>query len=451
MALFKTREIASRSIQGQLFLTLTLSLVAIFTVFWWLSQTALHTISESYLLTRLEHDKDLVEEHLVFRNDRWWMGSASIGPIYLTPHSGHYYAIQTPSQRFFSPSLGDFRLYMRPSNERVDVYETKGPAEQRVLVRSQLLHKDGQDVRIYIAENHEPIQRMVLRYDFLFAFLTLVALLSLYFLHKWLLRRAFGRLTPLEEELKAFRLGQSLGLREDDLPQEVHSLLHSLNLALEKSRLQFEQSRQHNSNLSHSLKTPLNLIFQLLEDPALRDKPELKTLLRQQSQRILELIERELKAERFAHNQIIQPLPLKPLVNDLQASFSRLYPQKSIRFECDVQENATLLIEQEDAFELLGNLLDNAYKWAHSKIHCAFDGQTLVIEDDGPGASDAQLASLLKRGYRTDESKPGHGIGLSIVKQLISAYKAELELDHSDLGGLKVTIRFSQISLAENS
>lgn len=442
--LFKSFADGSVSIQKQLFATLTLSLVLIFGVFWWLSQTALHTVSESYLLTRLEHDTDLVEDHLVRYGDQWMMDHSSIGPIYMTPQSGHYYIIQTPKDTLYSPSLNGFKLQQKIGESAIDVYETLGPSGDLVLVRSEQLQKDGQNLRIYIAENHAPIQQMVLRYDLLFAGFTIFALLSLYFLHRWLLKRAFNRLNPLEQQLQAFQLGQNLQLAKEDFPQEVHSLLSSLQLALEKSRLQFEQSRQHNSNLSHSLKTPLNLIFQIIEDENLQQYPKLREQLKQQSQLILTLIERELKAERFAQNQVIMPLPITELVNDLQQSFAQLYQQKKIQLHCDFAEDAKLLIEQEDAFELFGNLLDNAYKWADANVYCRIDESGLTVEDDGPGVSDDQLHRLEQRGFRTDETKPGHGIGLSIVKQLAQAYKAELHFAHSEYGGLKVQLNFAQ-------
>ncbi|MBO1927313.1 sensor histidine kinase [Thiomicrorhabdus sp. 6S2-11] len=442
--LFRSSATGSTSIQKQLFVTLTFSLVTIFGVFWWLSQTALHTISESYVLTRLEHDKNLVADHLVRSGDLWMMDHSSIGPIYMTPQSGHYYVIQTPKDTLYSPSLNGFRMLEKASDNIVDIYETKGPMGDVLLVRSESMLLDGQKLRIYIAENHSPIQQMVLRYDLLFALFTLFALLSLYFLHRWLLRRAFNRLNPLEQQLQAFQLGQSLELDKASYPQEVHSLLNSLQLALEKSRLQFEQSRQHNSNLSHSLKTPLNLIFQLIEDQNLQQYPQLREQLKQQSQLILALIERELKAERFAQNQVIAPLPLQDLVTDLQNSFSQLYQQKNIQLHCDFAQDAQLLMEQEDAFELFGNLLDNAYKWAHGNVYCKIDEHGLSIEDDGPGVSDDKLHRLEMRGFRTDETKPGHGIGLSIVKQLAEAYKAKLHFSHSSFGGLKVQVCFKE-------
>ncbi|BBP47011.1 sensor histidine kinase [Thiosulfatimonas sediminis] len=440
--MLKVFDMGSLSIQRQLFVSLTLSLVLIFGAFWWLSQTALHTVSESYLLTRLEHDTDLVEDHLVRHGEQWMMDHSSIGPIYMTPQSGHYYVIVTPRDTLYSPSLQGFKLQQHNTQQKVSVYETLGPTGSLVLVRSESLVKDGQNMRIYIAENHEPIQQMVFRYDLVFAGFTLFALLSLYFLHRWLLGRAFSRLNPLEQALQAFQLGQTLQLKPEDYPQEVQSLLGSLQLALEKSRLQFEQSRQRNSNLSHSLKTPLNLIFQLIEDKRLRNYPQLHDQLKQQSQLILSLIERELKAERFAHNQVIAPLKLAPLVEDLQQSFAQLYRHKAVTLHCDFAQDAQLMMEQEDAFELFGNLLDNAYKWADSHVYCHLDAQCLRIEDDGPGVSDEQLQHLEMRGYRTDETKPGHGIGLSIVKQLVQAYRAELQFAHSTYGGLQVRVCF---------
>lgn len=243
--------------------------------------------------------------------------------------------------------------------------------------------------------------------------------------------------------MRDFNLGHKVLIKPEDYPVEVQALIESLNSALEQTSLQFQKSRQFNGNLSHSLKTPLNLIFQLLDAPELKESPALLQNLQQQSEKMLALIERELKVDRIAHHQVIRPILLSELMADLIPSFEQLYRDKSISFQLDIKSTDLLSMEKEDAFELLGNLLDNACKWCNTTVAIHYGNHQLIIEDDGPGATPGQLTLVTERGYRTDETKPGHGIGLSIVKELVSVYQADIFFSDSGLGGLKVTVKFS--------
>ncbi|MCF6254482.1 MAG: sensor histidine kinase, partial [Thiomicrorhabdus sp.] len=415
-------------------------------------QSAMHTITADYLLTRLSHDADNIERNLNYESGEWSLNLDGISAIYSSLYSGHYFVVITPKQRFYSPSLDKYPLYAK----RLDVkpnaqgqftkktvhYEAPGPVEELVLIYRVELNKEGQPIQIYVAEDLSLIQNMLVKFDVFFSVLTLLTLVSLYFLLRWLLQRTFRQLTPLEEALRAFQLGHKINLMPESYPLEVRSLIEGLNLALAQSTLQFEKSRQLNGNLSHSLKTPLNLIFQLIDAPELQAFPKLKAQLQSQSNIILSLIERELKMDRIAHHQSIVAIPFISLWQDLQPTFEQLYRDKNIQFITDISECDLLNMEKEDAFELLGNLIDNACKWCDGQVYITFKDNLLVIEDNGVGATDVQLKHLEDRGYRTDETKPGHGIGLSIVKGIVAAYQAKLSFSHSKHGGLKVTIQF---------
>ncbi|WP_019557411.1 sensor histidine kinase [Thiomicrorhabdus arctica] len=445
MNLFLTK---SRSLKKQLSTSLVVSILGILSLFWWLSESTIHHITEDYLLTGLAHDAQTIEHNLHLKDGVWTLKFEDLEPIYSRLNTGHYFVIKTATQSFHSPSLGDYPLYLKPFKSSdtlgvTNVYETRGPVEDLVLVRSVQLRKDNQPIDIYVVEDHTPIQTLLLKFDLFFGLFTILTLISLYFLHQWLIKRAFNQLAPLESILRDFNLGHKVLIKPEDYPVEVQALIESLNSALEQSSLQFQKSRQFNGNLSHSLKTPLNLIFQLLDAPELKKSPLLLQNLKHQSQNILALTERELKADRIAQHQVITPISLNELMEDLIPSFEQLYRDKSIRFELNIPPTSLLSMEKEDAFELLGNLVDNACKWCNTTVAIHYDHHQLVIEDDGPGATPGQLTLVAERGYRTDETKPGHGIGLSIVKELMVAYQAEILFSHSELGGLKVQITFS--------
>lgn len=432
----------SYSLQKQLLLLLVLGMSAIFTAFWWLSQTAVHNLSEKYVLTRLDHDVELIKDHLVLTGDEWHLDKSSLGPIYMSLNSGHYFYIETAKQLISSVSLGEFKLARPefPVDQKVLVAEVKGPVENSVLMFAKELEVNGRTIKIYVAENHDPIREVLFEFDLLFALMSFMALLSMVGLQRGSLKRVFHRLKPLEDKLEQFQVGYPLEINPNNYPLEVHSLIDSLNLALDASRRQFEFSRQKNSDLSHSLKTPLNIIFQLLNSDELKQFPNLQEDLHRQAQSILNKIEYELKTERSAQLQQLKNIDLYLITNELIVTMQQLHSQKNIEFTTQGLEQLLVRIEQEDAFEIIGNLLDNACKWTNDKIRVSFNAHSLVIEDNGNGVSDKDLEKLAHRGYRADEATPGHGIGLSIVMKLVELYQWQIHFAKSDLGGLKVTL-----------
>ncbi len=453
---FKSFFSRSHSLEKQLFSSLVIGLLIVFSAFWWFLQSAMHTITEDYLLTRLAHDADNIEHKLTYENNQWQLNLEGISAIYSSLHSGHYFVVITPKKRFYSPSLETYPLYaknlkiragkIQHASSKTEHYEAPGPVEDLVLIYRMEVVKKGQTVQIYVAEDLSRIQNMIFKFEVFFGVLTLFTLISLYFLLRWLLKRTFQQLSPLESQLRAFQLGHKVHLKPECYPLEVRSLIEGLNLALAQSSLQFEKFRQLNGNLSHSLKTPLNVIFQLIDSPDLNAYPALKEKLKRQSNAILMLIERELKMDRIAHHQAMTPILFIDLWQDLHPTFEQLYRDKQIIFKATISECALLNMEKEDAFELLGNLIDNACKWCLTTVSIHFEDNRLVIEDDGQGATEEQLHHLDDRGYRTDETKPGYGIGLSIVKGLVAAYQAEMTFSNGDLGGLKVEILFKNHS-----
>lgn len=430
-----------KSLKSQLLVGLISGIALVFALFWWLSQTALHNLSEKYVLTRLEHDIDLIIDHLIQVDDRIVLDQSSLGPIYMTPHSGHYYAIQLEKTTLYSDSLNQSSLFLPTLQSSQQVFELPGPVENKLLMIGQQREIFGQSIHVYVAENHDPIQEVILEFDTQYAILTLLAILSVYLVQTQILRHTFRRLKPLEQKLQAFQLGHHVHFNPDTYPQEVRSLVISLNLALQNSKQQFEQTRARNSDLSHSLKTPLNLIFQLLNSPQLQPFPDLKRSIQQEAQKILEKIEYELKVERFANAQTTKPpLTMQPVIESVVSGLKQIHSSKAIHFNIQMAPQQQLFIEKEDAYELLGNLLDNACKWCHSEIHLTLSEHALIIEDDGTAPPSPALKKLGERGYRLDESQPGHGLGLSIVKRLLEAYNWTWKLKRSPMGGLQITI-----------
>jgi two-component system sensor histidine kinase PhoQ len=138
--------------------------------------------------------------------------------------------------------------------------------------------------------------------------------------------------------------------------------------------------------------------------------------------------------------------PLRPAVERLLAAMAKVYADKALHAECAVGTELGFRGDEGDLTELLGNLLDNAFKWARSRVRVsasAVQGALHVsVEDDGPGIAPESAQDILERGTRADESVPGHGIGLAVVRDIVDAYGGRIEIGRSALGGAAVTLVF---------
>ena len=218
-------------------------------------------------------------------------------------------------------------------------------------------------------------------------------------------------------------------------------------IALMDQRLQ--RSRNALGNLAHALKGPLNLITQICDNETLKQHPDIRNELLQHTKILQQLIDHELKRARLAGSggsgQYFYPQQELP---SLEKLLLRLYEHKSLQIQHVYPDHALGDTDRDDMLELLGNLLDNACKWACHKVMYSIQQDHAIhitVQDDGPGCNDEQLQTLTKRGVRLDESIPGHGLGLAIVKDIVNLYGGSLGFDRSpELGGLRVNIILHQ-------
>jgi len=209
-----------------------------------------------------------------------------------------------------------------------------------------------------------------------------------------------------------------------------------MNLLIAAWRAHLGRSRASLGNLAHALKSPLALILQLAGSD--RDGA-----VREQAERMRTLVDRELKRARLVGGGT-PARRFRPTedVADLVATLSALYADKSIDIATAIRAPQHLPFDQEDMLELLGNLLDNAAKWARGRVRLSLgttEALHILVEDDGPGVEPAEAGVLLSRGSRLDETTPGHGLGLAIVGDIVRLHGGELRFGRSEsLGGLAV-------------
>ncbi|MEJ8311005.1 ATP-binding protein [Agrobacterium larrymoorei] len=245
---------------------------------------------------------------------------------------------------------------------------------------------------------------------------------------------------------------------EGEFPREIQPLAHEVNALIESNRRIVERARMQVGNLAHSLKTPIAV---LLNEARTLDSQH-GDLVRAQADAMQAQVQSYLSRARIAaqRGSILARAEAEPALERLIRVMRRLNPDKA--FELDLHQPGTLLaMEQQDLEEVVGNLLENAARFANKRIvvrmtngsHPSSDPDItrrawieLTVEDDGPGLEPDQITEALKRGRRLDESRPGTGLGLSIVSEVVSEYHGKFTLSRSEIGGLKATLLLPGLS-----
>lgn len=288
----------------------------------------------------------------------------------------------------------------------------------------------------------------------LWGYLGLAAILLL-LVQTLVLRWSLHPLRRLERELLRVQRGVSARLSSRH-PPELEQITGSVNALIESEHAHLDQSRNTLSDLAHSLKTPLAVLRTRLESESNPD--ELRRELCMQVQRMSEIVSYQLsRAARSGHALFAAPVEIEPRAEEIVASLEKVYAGRGVLCEFDLDAQARFYGELGDLQELLGNLLENAFKWAHRRVLLTVRSEAVaadrrpgvyfIVEDDGPGIPADKVQRLLQRGVRGDERVQGHGIGLAIVQDIVRAYRGELEVTRSEeLGGARFSVRFPAIS-----
>lgn len=253
-------------------------------------------------------------------------------------------------------------------------------------------------------------------------------------------------LAPLETLRKKVESVRSGNVRrlEGHFPAEVQPLADEVNELLELHDQTVLQARERASDLAHGLKTPLTIINTIARDLTKNGQPAAADEINSQIASMSHFIERELARVRTrTPNQIESPA--KPVAEKMLKAIKRFPRETPLEWQFEMPDDFSSPFDAHDLSELLGNLLDNARKWARSTVRLSAgtrpDGVRFIrIEDDGSGVEKGELALLGKRGQRLDPSAQGSGLGLAICADLAAHYGADLVLDRSELGGLEISV-----------
>ncbi len=278
-----------------------------------------------------------------------------------------------------------------------------------------------------------------------------------------LVRWVLQPLHQVEEEIVAVEQGQRARLG-NDYPRELQGVTSNLNGLLNAERERLARYRDTLGNLAHSLKTPLAVIRTAVDAHTARaptsgqaaapGQAEVASAVREQVQRMQDIVAYQLqRAAAWGATSLGQaPVPVLPVVEQLVRSLEKVYAERALEYTVEVQEGACFYGEQGDLMEMLGNLMDNASKWAKGHVHIQAqrlagersrrDGLRMQVSDDGTGIAEHDVSRLTERGVRADERVAGHGIGLNIVREIIGLYDGQLLIGRAASGGAQIAIEF---------
>jgi two-component system sensor histidine kinase PhoQ len=263
-----------------------------------------------------------------------------------------------------------------------------------------------------------------------------------------ILRWGLAPLRRVAQDLSEMEAGRAQTL-SGRYPAELQPLIDNLNALLAEARQHLQRYRDTLGNLAHSLKTPLAVLRGSVEARA--PVEELRAVAQEQLQNMNQIVEYQLqRAAAAGRTALSVPLPVLPPARKLLAALEKVYAAKALRVETDIAPGVMFRGDEGDLLEILGNVADNAFKWARSRVRVQARNETtgqsrlhftLRIEDDGPGIPDDQLPRVRARGARADAAIPGHGLGLAVVQEIVELYDGELVIARSPLGGAAVEVR----------
>ncbi len=387
----------------------------------------------------------------------------SIGePLFELPLSGWYWHVvrlNTPkpdvraSRSLWDGGLPQLEQLSAPSSpDGTRKAYVAGPEEQRLRIVERTVDL-GEDGRYLIAVAGDATEIDEETWAFDRALVITFGALAMVLLFTTLFQVRFG-LAPLKrisESLIAIRSGKSDRLT-GQFPDEIAPLARETNALIDANREIVERARTHVGNLAHALKTPLSVI---VNEANTRGDDPLAVKIREQAGIMSDQVARHLERARLAARAtaVGTVTDVQPVVIALARTMEKIHHARQVAIDVDIPETAALRFrgERQDLEEMVGNLVDNACKWARSR--CAVevapdaggsaairDKFRIVVDDDGPGLSPAERQQVAQRGQRLDETKPGSGLGLSIVTELASLYGGSLTLTKAPIGGLRAEL-----------
>ncbi len=452
-----------RSLQSRQLLAASLGLLAFLALAGYALDRAFVETAENNLRQRLKSYALAYADSIEFlRDGELYVPEEPPEPRFKRPGSGLYAEVVLPSGHWDSPSAQGPRLpaaaMLAAPAETFEgplaITETDGRAGEVYRYGRGLIWAEGGPqaefpYTIYVLEDTRELSAQILVFRrALWRYLGGAGLILL-LLQVLILRWSLQPLRQVIAELKRVQRGVLARMSERH-PRELEPLTESINAFIESERESLDLQRNTLADLAHSLKTPLAVLRARLDSDA--GHGELREEVGTQVRRMNDLVSYQLaRAAASGHKLFAAPIEIAPHAEQIVRGLETMYAGKGVLCEFELDDQARFHGEPGDLQELLGNLLENAFKWARSRVLLTVQagesapnrrpGLLLMVEDDGPGIPPDRVAPLLQRGVRGDERVQGHGIGLAIVQDIVRGYRGELTVSRSpELDGARFEV-----------
>lgn len=372
------------------------------------------------------------------------------------PYGGLYWQVEDDrnKRQLRSPSLWDYALPLPADMHEPGVvhrYTLPGPDGGNLIVQERQIivaaPEGPRPVRVAAAIDDSVLAEA--RRVFTLDIIPFMVVLAAFLIAASLAQLTFGLrpVSSVSEGLNRIRERKAERLT-GRFPKELQEVVAAMNRLLDAQSVIIQKARTRSADLAHGLKTPLTVVANDAATLKERGQTEIGDELAHLASVMQAHVDRELARSRIAATAELRAsdADLATAVDRIVRTLKRTPRGGDLAWQVDVPPAVTVEVDPHDLEELLGNILDNAVKWARSTISVRVcrdaAGQRLVIEDDGPGADPAGLKLMMERGIRLDSQKPGTGIGLSIVKDIASVYDLTIEITNRDAGGLRVSVSF---------
>ncbi|WP_218919639.1 ATP-binding protein [Shewanella psychrophila] len=393
------------------------------------------------MITQLQLSLDEIAGNLAL-NDK---GKLSLteglsDPRFKKPYSGLYWSANSSNQLLRSRSLWDKKI----QEEKGHLSKTLvGAKNEELLYISQSIYLPGvaEPVNVIVGVDRKPLEvtleKVIAKLWLILSILFIGILLFIIAQVHWSLRP----LNNLHRQLNSLKEGKQESIN-GEFPVELAPVVSDLNALLFHYQELLHRARNHAGNLSHAIKTPLSI---LRNQVSLLSNTDYKILIQSINQ-VQRQIDHHMSKTRVAGSIHILSVKTKPCerVDAISMAFDKVYSSRNVLLINELAQELEVLIEQADLDDMLGNLIENAYKWSNSliRVHAKAHEEhiTIFVDDDGPGIANEQLDNITKRGYRLDEEVMGSGLGLNIASEIAHSYRGSLSFKKSSMGGLSAAL-----------
>lgn len=404
---------------------------------WLMHGILLHDLARSFLGERLRQEAEhtLLQFRQGHLSTQLWLAESPALQVF-----HHLYVLELDGEITTSHPrwLETLTPYLQGEDEALDVVSSD---ERHLLVYRMHFDYNGRSGVLLIGEDFGQLEDGLDALHWWVGGIAGLLLILLIGLNMMAVNRALHPLSRLRRQLDELRSGTRERLHLDT-PSELDDLVAQLNRLMDEHARRLQRSRESLANLSHALKTPLTAVIQVLRGSRPID-PERREKMYRRLEDMHSQLDTELKRSRISGPNTGQRANIRLEAEQLIEMFTNLYPHRSFRLDIETSLSANVSVERQDFIEMLGILLDNAAKWASHQIHCRVRQDTslaIQVEDDGPGVASSDMSRLGRRGTRLDEGRPGHGLGLAILRQIVERYAGQVHFKPSTGGGLRVEV-----------